>query len=395
MKPKDYGQASVDLHKKYVGKIAISSKVKVTNIDELSTVYSPGVAEPCKRIVRNPKDVYTMTMKANSVAIVTDGSAVLGLGNIGPEAALPVMEGKAILFKQYANIDAFPICLKTQDTEEIIKTVINISPTFGGINLEDIAAPRCFKVEEVLQEIGIPVFHDDQHGTAIVAIAALINSLKVVNKKFHQLKIVINGAGAAGRAILELLRSLGDFDKKYVIREIIVCDSKGIIHCNREDVNLNKYKNAIALTTNKQNITGGLEKALVDADFFIGVSQGNLVSKEMVQTMASDAIVFALANPTPEIFPEEAKSGGALIVATGRSDFPNQVNNVLAFPGIFRGALDARAAQITTKMKLAAIFALVNSVENPTKDYIIPSPLDIKVSQSVAKAVQENAAIHS
>lgn len=391
MKKKNYGQLSVDLHRKHKGKVSISSKVSVTTIEDLSTVYSPGVAEPCRRIVLNRQESYQMTMKANSVAIVTDGSAVLGLGNIGAEAALPVMEGKAILFKQYANIDAFPICLKTQSTEEIINTVINISPTFGGINLEDIAAPRCFKVEEVLQEIGIPVFHDDQHGTAIVAIAAIINALTVVKKKFTDLKIVINGAGAAGRAILVLIRSLEATNQKYKTKDIIVCDSKGIIHCHREDVALNRYKNEIALTTNKKSLHGGLKEALVNADLFIGVSQGNLLSKEMVQTMTKDPIVFALANPTPEIFPDEAKAGGALIVATGRSDFPNQVNNVLSFPGVFRGVLDARATKITTKMKIAAIFALVASVKKPTKDYIIPSPLDKSVAKAVALAVQKNA----
>lgn len=391
MKKKDYGQLSVDLHKKHKGKVCISSKVQVNNIDDLSTVYSPGVAEPCKRIVLDPQEAYQMTMKGNSVAIVTDGSAVLGLGNIGAEAALPVMEGKAILFKQYANIDAFPICLKTQSTEEIINTVINISPTFGGINLEDIAAPRCFEVEKILQEIGIPVFHDDQHGTAIVALAAMINSLRVVEKKFQDLKIIINGAGAAGRAILDLLRSLEKTDEKYKVKNIVVCDSKGIIDCNREDVVLNKYKNEIALTTNKEKLQGGLKEALVGANFFIGVSQGGLLNKEMVQTMAKDPIIFALANPTPEIFPDEAKAGGAIIIATGRSDFPNQVNNVLAFPGIFRGTLDARATKITTKMKIAAIFALVDSVKEPSENYIIASPLDKSIAKAVALAVQKNA----
>ena len=394
MEQKNFGQLSVELHQKHVGKICLNSKVALNNLDDLSIAYSPGVAEPCKRIVRNLDEVYSMTMKANSVAIVTDGSAVLGLGNIGAEAALPVMEGKAILFKKYANIDAIPICLKTQDTQEIINTVINISPTFGGINLEDIAAPRCFKVEESLQEIGIPVFHDDQHGTAIVAAAALINAVRVVGKKFINLKIVINGAGAAGRAILEMLRFLASYDKKYQIDNVVVCDSQGIIHCGREDVIINKYKNEIALTTNTQNLTGSLKDALVGTDLFIGVSLGNLVSAAMVKTMNKDPIIFALANPIPEIFPDEAKKGGAKIVATGRSDYPNQVNNVLAFPGIFRGALDIRATHITNEMKLAAVFALASNVKNPTVDYIIASPLDFGVARCVAKAVRENATKH-
>lgn len=388
---KDYAKLAVDLHREKLGKVCITSKVEVNNIDDLSTVYSPGVAEPCKQIVRDPEEVYSLTMKANSVAVVTDGSAVLGLGNIGAEAALPVMEGKAILFKKYANIDAFPICLKTQDTQEIINTVINLSPTFGGVNLEDISAPRCFKVEESLQELGIPVFHDDQHGTAIVAIAALINALKVCQRNFSDLKIVINGAGAAGRAILELLRSLAEEDKKYAVADVIVCDSKGIIHQQREDVTLNKYKNEMALTTNEKNLQGGIKEALVGANFFIGVSQGNLVTKEMVQSMEKNSIIFALANPIPEIYPDLAKEGGALITATGRSDFPNQVNNVLAFPGIFRGALDVKAKKITDKMKVAAIFALSSCVKNPSAEYIIPSPLDVSVAKIVAQKVKEVA----
>ena len=387
---KDYGKLSVALHKKIVGKIAIAPKTEIRNLDDLSTVYSPGVAEPCRQIVCNPEKVYQMTMKANSIAVVSDGSAVLGLGNIGAEAAIPVMEGKAILFKKYANIDAIPICLKTQDTQELINTIINISPSFGGINLEDISAPRCFKVEESLQELGIPVFHDDQHGTAIVATAALINAVKVTQKKFKNLKIIINGAGAAGKAILGMLRSVGEKHLAYQVKDIIVCDSKGIIETSREDIIMNKHKNEIALTTNKNASKGALQDALKDADVFIGVSLGNLLSVEMIRTMAKDPIIFALANPIPEIFPEDAKEGGASIVATGRSDYPNQVNNVLVFPGIFRGALDAKASRITNAMKVAAVFALVNYVKKPTADFIVPSPLDKGVAKAVAEATKQS-----
>ena len=387
---KDYGKLSVALHEKNVGKISIVSKIDICNIDDISTVYSPGVAEPCRQIVCDPERVYQMTMKANSIAVVSDGSAVLGLGNIGAEAAIPVMEGKAILFKKYANIDAIPICLKTQDTQEIINTIINISPSFGGINLEDISAPRCFKVEESLQELGIPVFHDDQHGTAIVATAALINAVKVTHKKFEKLKIVINGAGAAGKAILGMLRSVGERFSKYQIKDIIVCDSKGIIETSREDIIMNKHKNEIALTTNKNALKGKLQDALTDADVFIGVSLGNLLSVEMVQTMAEDPIIFALANPTPEIFPEDAKKGGASVVATGRSDYPNQVNNVLVFPGIFRGALDAKASRITDAMKIDSVFALANYVKKPSVDFIVPSPLDEGVAKTVAEAARKS-----
>ena len=344
----------------------------------------------CRQIVCNPEKVYQMTMKANSIAVVSDGSAVLGLGNIGAEAAIPVMEGKAILFKKYANIDAIPICLKTQDTQELINTIINISPSFGGINLEDISAPRCFKVEESLQELGIPVFHDDQHGTAIVATAALINAVKVTQKKFKNLKIIINGAGAAGKAILGMLRSVGEKHLAYQVKDIIVCDSKGIIETSREDIIMNKHKNEIALTTNKNASKGALQDALKDADVFIGVSLGNLLSVEMIRTMAKDPIIFALANPIPEIFPEDAKEGGASIVATGRSDYPNQVNNVLVFPGIFRGALDAKASRITNAMKVAAVFALVNYVKKPTADFIVPSPLDKGVAKAVAEATKQS-----
>ena len=387
---KDYGKLSVSLHKKIVGKIAIASKTEIRNLDDLSTVYSPGVAEPCRQIVRDPKKVYQMTMKANAIAVVSDGSAVLGLGNIGAEAAIPVMEGKAILFKKYANIDAIPICLKTQDTQEIINTIINISPSFGGINLEDISAPRCFKVEDSLQELGIPVFHDDQHGTAIVVVAALINAVKITKKKFKDLKIVINGAGAAGKAILKMLIHVGEKYNKYQVADILVCDSKGIIETTRGDITRNKNKNEIAFLTNKKALKGVLQEALKDADVFIGVSLGNLLSIEMVRSMAKNSIVFALANPTPEIFPEDAKKGGASVVATGRSDYPNQVNNVLVFPGIFRGALDARATRITDDMKIASIFALANYVKKPSAEFIVPSPLDKGVARVVAEATRQS-----
>ena len=331
-----------------------------------------------------------MTMKANAIAVVSDGSAVLGLGNIGAEAAIPVMEGKAILFKKYANIDAIPICLKTQDTQEIINTIINISPSFGGINLEDISAPRCFKVEDSLQELGIPVFHDDQHGTAIVVVAALINAVKITKKKFKDLKIVINGAGAAGKAILKMLIHVGEKYNKYQVADILVCDSKGIIETTRGDITRNKNKNEIAFFTNKKALKGFLQDALKDADVFIGVSLGNLLSIEMVRSMAKNSIVFALANPTPEIFPEDAKKGGASVVATGRSDYPNQVNNVLVFPGIFRGALDARATRITDDMKIASIFALANYVKKPSAEFIVPSPLDKGVARVVAEATRQS-----
>ena len=386
---RDYGKL-VSLHKKIVGKIAIASKTEIRNLDDLSTVYSPGVAEPCRQIVRDPKKVYQMTMKANAIAVVSDGSAVLGLGNIGAEAAIPVMEGKAILFKKYANIDAIPICLKTQDTQEIINTIINISPSFGGINLEDISAPRCFKVEDSLQELGIPVFHDDQHGTAIVVVAALINAVKITKKKFKDLKIVINGAGAAGKAILKMLIHVGEKYNKYQVADILVCDSKGIIETTRGDITRNKNKNEIAFFTNKKALKGFLQDALKDADVFIGVSLGNLLSIEMVRSMAKNSIVFALANPTPEIFPEDAKKGGASVVATGRSDYPNQVNNVLVFPGIFRGALDARATRITDDMKIASIFALANYVKKPSAEFIVPSPLDKGVARVVAEATRQS-----
>ncbi len=382
----DYFKESVKLHEKLKGKIGISNKVEVETKDDLSLVYSPGVAEPCKEIHKNPERVYDLTMKGNTVAVVSDGTAVLGLGNIGAKAAIPVMEGKAMLFKKFAGIDAVPICLDTEDPEEIIRTVKLLAPVFGGINLEDISAPRSFQIEDALQDIGIPVMHDDQHGTAIVVLAGLINAAKVVNKKIEDLNIVINGAGAAGNAISKLLSCLSLEDNMCTpVKSIIICDSKGIISKDRTD--LNDAKKATLAYTNKSNKSGSLQDALVGADAFIGVSVANLLDRNDIQTMAKDAIIFALANPVPEIMPEEAKAGGAAVVASGRSDFSNQVNNVLAFPGIFKGALQSRAPRITGSMKLAAAYAIAECVENPSTEQIIPSALDMTVADKVAEAV--------
>lgn len=384
----NYFEESVKLHRKYKGKLEIVSKVKIENSDDLSIVYSPGVAQPCIEISKNIELAKELTIKANTVAIISDGSAVLGLGNIGAEAAIPVMEGKAILFKEFANIDAFPICLKTQDKDEIIFIIKNLAPVFGGINLEDIQAPKCFEIEERLQDLGIPVFHDDQHGTAIVLLAALINACKVVGKEIEDLKIVINGAGAAGVAIMKLLKCVG-FDKNYCtqVREIIMCDSIGIVSKDRPNLNTSKLE--LLKYSNPNNINGTLKDAIKNADVFIGVSSGNILTKEDIQTMAKDSIVFAMANPTPEIMPAEAKLGGARIVGTGRSDFPNQVNNVLAFPGIFKGALQSKATRITSEMKIAAAYALSKCVENPNEDFLIPHALDKKVAIIIAEAVAD------
>jgi malate dehydrogenase (oxaloacetate-decarboxylating) len=385
----DYFKAALELHKRYRGKIAVVPKMRIKTKDDLATVYSPGVAEPCKEIAKNPEAVYDYTVKGNMVAVVSDGSAVLGLGNIGAAAAIPVMEGKAMLFKIFADIDAFPICLVSQDTDEIVRTIRNIAPIFGGINLEDISAPRSFEVEERLQDLGIPVFHDDQHGTAIVVLAALINSAKVLGKKINDLRVVINGAGAAGVAIAKLLRGLGLPDPVISIRHIVLCDSKGILSGDRTDLNSSKL--ATLEFTNPQNLSGGLRDALKGADVFIGVSVGNLLTSDDIRLMADDAIVLALANPIPEIMPEEAYAGGAAIVGTGRSDLPNQVNNVLGFPGVFRGALDARATSVTAEMKLAAALAIAGCVKKPRRDYIIPASLDKKVAKKVAEAVYKAA----
>ncbi|MBI2076416.1 MAG: NADP-dependent malic enzyme [Candidatus Aenigmarchaeota archaeon] len=379
----------LEFHRQHAGKVAIASKVPLKDRSDLSKAYTPGVAEVSKEIFADKKKVYEYTMKANSVAVVTDGSAVLGLGNIGPEAALPVMEGKAILFKEFADIDAFPICLNTQDENKIIETVKNIAPAFGGINLEDISAPRCFYVEEQLQDLGIPVMHDDQHGTAIVVAAALMNAAKVLGKNIEELRVVINGAGAAGTAIAKILSCLG-YDRKVCnpVKEIIICDSAGIIHKGRTD--MNKYKAELGRITNRQNRTGTLADALEGADAFIGVSKGNLLKKEMIQNMAGNPIVFAMANPVPEIMPAEAAEAGAAIVGSGRSDFPNQINNSLGFPGVFRGALDAKATRINNEMKLAAAYALSGTIK-PTKDEILPSMFDKNVVKNVSAAVAKAA----
>jgi malate dehydrogenase (oxaloacetate-decarboxylating) len=387
----DFFKESLNLHKRLKGKIRMTPKMDVRSKEDLSLVYSPGVAEPCREIAKNPETVWDYTIKSNTVAIVSDGSAVLGLGNIGAKAAIPVMEGKAMLFRRFADIDAFPICLDTQDTEKIIETVKLIAPVFGGINLEDISAPRSFEIEERLQDIGIPVFHDDQHGTAIVVLAALINAAKVVGKSLFQLKVVINGGGAAGVAIAKLLTCYDHKDNTQCVsvKDVIVCDSKGIIHSGRD--NLNSSKKELLNFTNKDDRAGGLRDALADADVFIGVSVGDLLQADDIRTMAKDPIILALANPTPEIMPEEAYKGGAAIVGTGRSDLPNQVNNVLGFPGIFRGALDARAKSITPGMKLAAAYAIADSVDTPEKELIIPATLNEQVAWQVAKAVKEAA----
>lgn len=388
----DYYKESLLLHKQLKGKIRIDPKLDVRSKNDLSLVYSPGVAAPCLAIEKDPEKVWDYTIKGNTVAIVSDGSAVLGLGNIGAAAAIPVMEGKALLFKRFANINAFPICLDTQDTEKIIETVRLMAPIFGGINLEDISAPRSFEIERRLQDLGIPVFHDDQHGTAIVTLAALINAAKVVGKHIQSLNVVINGAGAAGIAIARLLQCIDNSHTDEVcstMGEVVMCDSKGIIH--RDRTNLNYAKIEVLEFTNPTNKKGTLKDAIKGADVFIGVSVGKLLVKEDIRTMADNAIVFALANPEPEIMPDEAYAGGALIVGTGRSDLPNQINNVLGFPGIFRGALDVRAKTISLNMKLAAAYAIASYVQEPTPLEVVPPTLDEQVAWRVAKAVKEAA----
>mgnify|MGYP003979620515 FL=1 len=379
----DYKEESLILHKKNKGKIEIVSKVKVTNKEELSLAYSPGVAEPCLEIKKDREKVYDYTSKGNLIAVISDGTAVLGLGDIGPEAALPVIEGKAILFKEFANIDAMPIVLDTKDTKEIIETIKNISKTFSGINLEDISAPRCFEIErELKKELDIPVFHDDQHGTAIIVLAGIINSLEIVKKKIEDIKIIINGSGAAGIAIAKLLILYG-------AKNIIVLDSKEAI--NKERENLNESKLEISNLTNPNNEKGKLNEVIKNSDIFIGVSAGNIVSEEMIESMNKDPIVFALANPTPEIDPDLAKKAGARIVATGRSDYKNQINNVLAFPGIFRGILDGRGKEITEEMKIESAIELSNIAKEDgiNEDYIIPDAFDKRVVERISKRVQE------
>ncbi|WP_251862052.1 malic enzyme-like NAD(P)-binding protein [Clostridium sp. Marseille-Q2269] len=381
----NYFEESLKLHEDNRGKIEIKSKMEVKTRDDLSLAYTPGVAEPCRKIHENEENVYKYTSKGNMVAVVTDGTAVLGLGDIGPKAGLPVMEGKALLFKEFADVDAFPICLDTKDVDEIVKTVKLIAPGFGGINLEDIGAPRCFEIEEKLKkELDIPVFHDDQHGTAIVVLAGIINGLKVVNKKIENIKVVVNGAGAAGTAISKLLLSLG-------VANLIVCDKVGILYDGIE--NVDDAKKALAKVTNPDNLKGTLADALVGADVFIGVSAPGIVSQDMVKSMNNDSILFAMANPTPEIMPDLAKEAGARVIGTGRSDFPNQVNNVLAFPGIFKGALDVRATEINEEMKIAAAYAIANMIkdEDLNEDNVIPYALDRVVAHNVAEAIKDAA----
>ncbi|MCK2001416.1 NAD-dependent malic enzyme [[Brevibacterium] frigoritolerans] len=379
-------EEALHMHRLNQGKLETVSKVPVRNAVDLSLAYSPGVAEPCKDIYDKPETVYDYTMKGNTVAVISDGTAVLGLGNIGPEAAMPVMEGKAVLFKSFAGVDAFPICLKTTDVDKIVETVKLLEPTFGGVNLEDIAAPNCFEIEERLKkEMNIPVFHDDQHGTAIVTVAGLVNALRLVNKSMSEIKVVANGAGAAGIAIIKLLYSYG-------VRDIIMCDTKGAIYEGRS-TGMNDTKEQVAKVTNRNKVSGPLESVIENADVFIGVSAAGALTKEMVSSMNRDAIIFAMANPDPEIMPEDAKAAGAKVVGTGRSDFPNQVNNVLAFPGIFRGALDVRATHINEKMKVAAVQAIAGLIQEHelNEDYVIPAPFDERVAPAVAAAVAKAA----
>lgn len=376
----DVYEQSIEAHQKK-GKVSIKSKVPLKNKDDLSVAYTPGVAAVCRKIAAEPAAVFTHTIKGNSVAVVSDGSAILGLGNLGAEAAIPVMEGKAIIFKKFANIDAWPICVKSQKTEDIIHTVKQIAPVFGAINLEDIAAPKCFDVEAALQDIGIPVMHDDQHGTAVVLFAGLMNAAKVLGKQSSSLSVVISGAGAAGTAIAKML--LGN------VKEVIMCDTSGAIYDGRTE-NMNPYKQEMARATNPRKVKGSLAEAIKGTDVFVGVSVAGALTQEMIKTMAAQPIIFAMANPVPEIMPDEAKQAGAAIVGTGRSDFPNQVNNALAYPGIFRGALDAGATKITSGMKLAAAHALASSVD-PTSDKIIPSPFDKGYMKKISKAVAKQA----
>lgn len=376
----DYNKESVKIHNEKRGKIEITSKIKINDKKDLSLAYTPGVAEISRIISKDKSKIFELTNKGNQVAIITDGSAILGLGNLGPEAALPVMEGKAVLFKRFANIDAMPICLATQDVEEIIRTVKNISPIFSGINLEDISAPRCFEIEERLQkELDIPIFHDDQHGTAIVVLAGLISSLRLLKRRFEDCKIVINGAGAAGIAITILLKEMNP-------RDIIVLDSKGIINKKRKD--LNPKKKEISIFTNKKNLEGNLEVAVKDADIFIGVSKPNVLTKNMVKSM-NKPIIFALANPDPEILPDLAKEAGAEIVATGRSDFNNQINNALVFPALFRGLLDSKIKKVTKDIKIRVANALADSVDKPSREKIIPSIFNEGYVKNIINALKE------
>ena len=381
----DYNKAALELHSKFPGKIAVQSLCECKDRDALSTAYTPGVAEPCRKIKANPDDVYTYTMKGRTVAVVTNGTAVLGLGNIGPEAGLPVMEGKCVLFKEFGGVDAFPICLNAKTKEEVIAAVKAIAPTFGGINLEDIRSPECFEIEaELERDLDIPVFHDDQHGTAIVVTAALINALRVVNKKMEDVHIVLNGPGAAGTAIIKMLMTAG-------AKDIVAVDQFGTLYkgCNSAEA----HKNWLGEVTNPRQIKGGLKEALEGADVFIGVSRPGILTTELCKTMNKDAIVFAMANPTPEIMPNEAKAGGVRVMATGRSDFPNQVNNVLCFPGLFKGALSVRARDINNEMKLAAAYAIADLITDAdrSEENIIPGAFDPRVAEAVANAVAKAA----
>ena len=382
---KDYASLSLEKHREWKGKIEVVATVPVNTKDDLSLAYTPGVAQPCLEIQKDVDQSYELTRRHNLCLVVTDGSAVLGLGDIGPEAGMPVMEGKCALFKAFGDVDAFPLCVKTKDVDEIVDIIYNISGSFGGVNLEDIAAPRCFEIEKKLKEkCDIPIFHDDQHGTAVVTLAGMINALRVVGKKLEDVKIVFNGAGAASIAIAKLMFSAG-------AKDITICDSRGIIYEGREE-GMNKYKDEMAKITNRELKKGSLADALVDADVFVGVSAPGTVTTEMVKTMADDAIVFACANPTPEIYPDEAKAGGAAVIATGRSDFPNQINNVLAFPGIFRGAFDVRASDINDEMNIAAAHAIADIVKDELNaENIMPAAFDERVRPAVAKAVAEAA----
>lgn len=394
----DINQRAIKLHKKFQGKLETVSKVPVTNREELSFAYTPGVAAVCNAIKENKSLVKNLTLKGRTIAIVSDGSAVLGLGNIGPEAAMPVMEGKAVLFKLFGGLDAFPICLQTQDPREIVRIVKNLAPTFAGVNLEDISAPRCFEIEEALSGIGIPVMHDDQWGAAIVTLAGLLNAARVVGKNIKDLKIVINGAGAAGMAIARMLLCLS-FEQGSCtpVSDLIMIDSEGIIGRQTGALkeiglmrkNWNRYKEEIAKHSNKKNLSGGLKDALKGADVFIGVSRANLLTSDDILLMAKDPIVFALANPVPEIMPEEAKKGGAKVVATGRSDYPNQINNLLAFPGVFKGAIRSGAMKITNGMKLAASLTLAKMIDSPSAEKIIPSVFEKGLAEKVARAVEK------
>ncbi|GIW40010.1 MAG: malate dehydrogenase [Candidatus Binatia bacterium] len=382
-------RASLELHRQLHGKLAVASKVPLRTRYDLAIAYTPGVAQVCLEIARDPRSVHTLTIKRNTVAVVSDGSAILGIGNLGAAAAIPVMEGKAVLFKEFADIDAFPICLDTQDPKEIVSVVRSIAPVFGGINLEDISAPRCFEIERDLQEIGIPVFHDDQHGTAIVVLAALLNALRVTGKDLRRCRIVFNGSGASALACAKLILSCGEAGHLPPVGDLVLCDSKGIVHRGRDD--LNPYKRELAEKTNVEQRQGSLATALEGADVFIGLSQANLVTPAMIQNMNPDPIVFAMANPVPEIMPEAALAAGAAVVGTGRSDFPNQINNVLAFPGVFRGALDAGATVVNDEMKLEAARALADYVLEPTPERVLPDPLDREVARHVGRAVARAA----